>query len=164
MQCQHDLQILCSPHAAGIDCKIWSSCISSLWDLNQPNLRTHSSLKNIIFWPFFATLLSSDLDSSSELGFDSFGTFLGLSWEKITQRFHQIHVRRVTASIWFCSAAVCAVKTTRRSVPDRRITSTLRVLLKEICFIHWSLNFFGDLANLYLTKENFHNTLLTTSH
>ena len=35
------------------------------------------------------------------------------------------------------------------------LLSTLRAL-NEIWFIRWSLRFFGDLATLYLTKENFH--------
>ena len=41
--------------------------------------------------------------------------------ERITQRFHQIRVCCVTAPIWFCSAAVCVVKTTTQSVPDRSL-------------------------------------------
>ena len=35
------------------------------------------------------------------------------------------------------------------------LLSTLRAL-NEIWFIRWSLRFFGDLATLYLTRENFH--------
>ena len=40
------------------------------------------------------------------------------------------------------------------------LLSTLRAL-NEIWFIRWSLRFFGDLATLYLTKENFHYILAT---
>ena len=58
-----------------------SSWNSSLWDLNQSNLRAHSSWKQY-FLPFFAILVqTSDSASSSELGFDS-GTLLDLLGRK----------------------------------------------------------------------------------
>ena len=71
--------------------------------LHQSNLCTHSSQKHY-FLPFFTTLLSSDLDSSSELGFDS-----RLIVEKITQRFLQIGVWCLTAPIRFYNAAVISL-------------------------------------------------------
>ena len=78
----------CSPLVTGVDCKICGSWISSLWDLNR---FVHSFFMKILFSALFrhTPVFRLGLILWVRIWLWHISRLIG---EKITQRFHQIHV------------------------------------------------------------------------